>query len=279
MGIKLTITPQITSDDNVRLDVNQEISDVVAASLTNPAGLTTTKRSAITTVVVKDHQTMVIGGLISDNLTSSESKVPFFGDIPLLGWLFKSKSSKVEKTNLMIFITPYILKNEDEATALTQRKNDLLDDFRKEYKIEKKGGEPDVRSARPTGKNEATGQPVNESVQPPAEIKPTTGQAVGSTATPTMPAVVRPATEQTMGSAATPTTPAVVRPAAEQAAGSTATPTTPAVVRPTIEQTMGSMATPTTSPVLKSATDQTPGSFSTPTLPPVKSGAPAEGGR
>ncbi len=111
VGIKLSLTPQITSDDNVRLDINQEISDVIESSSLNDAGPTTSKRSASTTVVVKDRETMVIGGLIRDNVTSSTMKVPLLGDIPILGWLFKYKTSRVEKTNLMIFITPYIIKN------------------------------------------------------------------------------------------------------------------------------------------------------------------------
>jgi general secretion pathway protein D len=142
VGIKLALTPQISSDDNVRLEINQEISDVIAASSTNAAGPTTSKRSASTTVVVKDRQTMVIGGLIRDNVTSTTSKVPFLGDIPILGWLFKSKTTSIEKTNLMIFITPYIIKNENEASDLTRKKGDALDEFRKEYRIEKKGTEP-----------------------------------------------------------------------------------------------------------------------------------------
>ena len=142
VGIKLTLTPQIASDDNVRLEVNQEISDVIASTQANPGGPTTSKRSASTTVVVKDRQTMVIGGLIRDNVTSTTSKVPFLGDIPLLGWLFKSKTTSIEKTNLMIFITPYIIKNENEATEITKKKSDTLEEFRKEYRIEKKGIEP-----------------------------------------------------------------------------------------------------------------------------------------
>ncbi len=154
VGIKLALTPQIASDDNVRLEVNQEISDVVAATLTNPAGPTTSKRSASTTIVVKDRQTMVIGGLIRDNLTTSTSKVPFLGDIPILGWLFKSKTTSVDKTNLMIFITPYIIKNESEAADLTRQKNDALEDFRKEYRIEKKGIEPKILAPKPSGAGE-----------------------------------------------------------------------------------------------------------------------------
>jgi len=140
VGIKLTLTPQISSDDSVRLEVNQEISDVIATTTSNPAGPTTDKRSASTTVVVKDRQTMVIGGLITDNVTKSTSKVPFLGDIPILGWLFKTQTTNVEKDDLMIFITPYIIKNEGEATELTKQRNESLENFRKEYKIEKKEG-------------------------------------------------------------------------------------------------------------------------------------------
>jgi general secretion pathway protein D len=139
VGIKLSLTPQITSDDNVRLEVNQEISDVIETSSANEAGPTTSKRSASTTVVVKDRETMVIGGLIRDNVTASTIKVPLLGDIPVLGWLFKFKTAKVEKTNLMIFITPHIIKTAEESAELTRQRENILNEFRKEYHIEKKG--------------------------------------------------------------------------------------------------------------------------------------------
>jgi general secretion pathway protein D len=151
LGITLQLTPQITSDDNVRLEVKQEISAVIATAGLNPN---------LTTVVVKDRQTMVIGGLIRDNVVSSTSKVPLLGDIPILGWLFKFKTTKVEKTNLMIFITPYIIKTEADAGDLTNRKNDTLDQFRKEYRIEKKG-------AQPAGKTGAAEKPAVESPSKP----------------------------------------------------------------------------------------------------------------
>ncbi len=138
VGIKLSLTPQITSDDNVRLEVNQEISDVIATSAANEAGPTTSKRSASTTVVVKDRETMVIGGLIRDNVTSSTIKVPLLGDIPVLGWLFKYKTNQIEKTNLMIFITPHIIKTAEESAELTRERENILNEFRKEYHIEKK---------------------------------------------------------------------------------------------------------------------------------------------
>jgi type II secretory pathway component GspD/PulD (secretin) len=227
VGIKLTLTPQITSDDNVRLEVSQEISDVDASSKQNPNGLITNKRSASTTVVVKDRQTMVIGGLIRDNVTSSESKVPFLGDIPILGWLFKSKTTSVEKTNLMIFITPYIIKTEAEATDLTQRKNDALGDFRREYRIEEKmgiapmipprqGGVVQPEAAAPaveTPAPETTLQPespVPQPVEPLGENAPLENPAAG-------PGQPQPALEQKIETA--PSTTALPPPATNEVPG------------------------------------------------------------
>ncbi len=216
VGIKLTLTPQIASDNNVRLEVSQEISDVLASTLANPAGPTTSKRSASTTVVVKDRQTMVIGGLIRDNVTSTESKVPLLGDIPILGWLFKSKSTSVEKTNLMIFITPYIIKNEGEAEGLTKQKNDALEEFRKQYRIEKKGSEPVISAPTQSG---AAAQPGPTMQSGATTTAPAGGEGqtapnlqTGATATipveaAPVPAEGRPVPEQNLDSSATVTQP------------------------------------------------------------------------
>jgi general secretion pathway protein D len=168
VGISLKLTPQITSDDNVRLEVYQEISDITVTPGLNPnvVGPSTSKRSASTTVVVKDQQTMVIGGLIRDNVTSSTSKVPLLGDIPILGWLFKFKTTKVEKTNLMIFITPYIIKTEADIAELTKKKGNALEKFRDQYGIEKKemGGliESKKPGTAPTGTTQSPAQPVEK---------------------------------------------------------------------------------------------------------------------
>jgi len=184
VGIKLTLTPQIASDDNVRLDVNQEISDVVSSSSSNITGLITNKRSASTTVVVKDRQTMVIGGLIRDNVVSSTSKVPLLGDIPILGWLFKYTTTRMEKTNLMIFITPYIIKNEGDATDITMRKNETLEDFRKEYRIEQKSRSSSSIPKRPT----ADAKPTAASPElKTAESGTTAGNTIKSVETQTAP--------------------------------------------------------------------------------------------
>ena len=159
VGITLKITPQITSDDNVKLDIYQEISAVTETAGLNPnvVGPSTSKRSASTTVVVKDRETMVIGGLIRDNVTSATMKVPLLGDIPILGWLFKYKTTKVEKTNLMIFITPYVIKSEAEAVELTRKKGEAMEQFRQEHRIEKKETSGLPESSKPAAPSPPAG--------------------------------------------------------------------------------------------------------------------------
>ena len=119
VGVRLKITPQITEGDYIKLDIYQEISAVKQSTqeiLIN-VGPTTTKRSTKTSVVVKDGQTVVIGGLMEEKTNESVSKVPILGDIPILGWLFKYKSTTKNKTNLLVFITPHRVK---EAGALAK---------------------------------------------------------------------------------------------------------------------------------------------------------------
>ena len=130
---------------------------MVESTSANEAGPTTSKRSAITTVVVKDRETMVIGGLIRDNVTSSTMKVPLLGDIPILGWLFKYKTTKVDKVNLMIFITPYIIKTAEESAELTRHREAILEGFREKFRIEKKGVEPQPMF-KPSGTREGMEQ-------------------------------------------------------------------------------------------------------------------------
>jgi len=124
IGITLRLTPQITEGDYVKLDVYQEISalkqesEVVVISV----GPSTTKRSTKTTVIVKDNETVVIGGLMEERLEENINKVPLLGDIPLLGWLFKSKTYDKKKTNLLVFLSPHIIKDGAELAAITEKK-------------------------------------------------------------------------------------------------------------------------------------------------------------
>jgi len=119
IGINLKIKPQISEGDYIRMDINQEIS-AVKDSRGQAVDLVTTKRSAKTSVVVKDKETVIIGGLIQDTEEDTVSKVPFLGDIPLLGWLFKTKSKTRKKTNLMILLTPHIVRDAADLAEMTR---------------------------------------------------------------------------------------------------------------------------------------------------------------
>ncbi len=120
IGINLKIKPQISEGDYIRMDINQEIS-AVKDSKGQAIDLVTTKRSAKTSIVVKDKETVVIGGLIQDTENETITKVPFLGDIPGLGWLFKTKTKTRQKTNLMIMLTPHIVKDAADLAETSQQ--------------------------------------------------------------------------------------------------------------------------------------------------------------
>ncbi|MHB8482738.1 MAG: secretin N-terminal domain-containing protein [Nitrospiria bacterium] len=139
VGVSLELTPEVLEDKRVKLDIRTEISSVVATaqSVTQGLGPTTNKREATTSIIVPDQQTLVIGGLIRDDYVKSENKVPFLGDIPILGWLFKYQSKNLDKTNLMIFLTPHIIREPDQLNALKENKVDKQDEFIQKNKMEK----------------------------------------------------------------------------------------------------------------------------------------------
>lgn len=124
VGITLRLTPQIAEGDYVKLDIFQEISALKQEStdVTLTVGPTTTKRSTKTSVFVKDNQTVVIGGLMEEREEENVTKVPLLGDIPLLGWLFKNRSIEKKKTNLIVFLTPHIIKEAEQLSKLTDNK-------------------------------------------------------------------------------------------------------------------------------------------------------------
>ncbi len=131
VALKLKITPHVNQSDFVRMVVDQEINEV--KSIDQIVGPTTSKRKATTTVVVKDQQTVVIGGLITEKLKENVSKVPLLGDIPLFGYLFKSTVKRVEKTNLLIFITPYIIRDESDLRRIFMEKVKQRKEFIEKY--------------------------------------------------------------------------------------------------------------------------------------------------
>ena len=126
VGLTLRIKPQISEGGTVRLDIFQEVSNVDKNSIKDPSGLTTNKRSVETSVLVNDGQIIVIGGLIQDSVSDGASKIPFFGDIPLIGGLFRYDNRSRTKTNLMVFLRPTVLRDAQRADALTSNRYDYI---------------------------------------------------------------------------------------------------------------------------------------------------------
>jgi general secretion pathway protein D len=132
VGKILKITPSVTEGRLVRMKISLEVTSVDerATQTTSSTLPVTLKRTVDTTVIVRDSQTVVIGGLIDDTTSETEDKVPGLGDIPLLGWLFRDTSSSHEKTNLFIFLTPKVIKNPAEAEEILQDKKEEMDTVR-----------------------------------------------------------------------------------------------------------------------------------------------------
>jgi len=124
VGVKLIVTPSISEGDVVRLEIEQEISGVTDS--TAGADIITTKRQIKTNVLADNGETIVLGGLIRDDISQSESKVPLLGDIPWLGRLFRSSSKVVTKQNLLVFLKPTILRDKEMTRKVTEDKFDEL---------------------------------------------------------------------------------------------------------------------------------------------------------
>jgi general secretion pathway protein D len=138
VGVTLKITPQINEKRFVKLKIFEEISRVVSETTQlSPTQVvlapTTTKRTAETNVQVRDGQTVVIAGLVGDNVDVSTTKVPCLGDIPIVGWLFKSESRNTTRTNLLIFLTPYIVATPEEADQIYLKKSNMMEKVQEGY--------------------------------------------------------------------------------------------------------------------------------------------------
>jgi general secretion pathway protein D len=131
--LALDIKPHISTDDSILLEVKQSSSDMVDDSNTE-LGPTWTERSVDTRVLVRDQQTIVLGGLTQMRETEGQSKVPLLGDIPLLGYLFKYTKKSRRKMNLLILLTPYIVKDHLELEAIRARKQREYDEFARSFR-------------------------------------------------------------------------------------------------------------------------------------------------
>lgn len=125
IGTSLQITPRINQGNTLTLDLKQKVENVTA-SVEGASDIVTNKREISTKVLMRDDQILVLGGLISDEQTGSKQKVPILGDLPLIGKLFSSDSSKHTKNNLMVFIHPVILRDDERAEEVTRQNYEYM---------------------------------------------------------------------------------------------------------------------------------------------------------
>ncbi|MDP3857565.1 MAG: type II secretion system secretin GspD [Stagnimonas sp.] len=169
VGLKLGVTPQINEGDTVKLKIKLESSSVASGGA-GSANLVTNKRTITNTVNVESGQVLVIGGLTDDKLNDGVSGVPLLSSIPVVGNLFKSRSVRKEKSNLMVFIHPTILRNQDDGDFYTQRKYDSVRDV--QVKAAEKGKVPLVGGPRPVMPELDAYVRDNSQPQPPPSAAP-----------------------------------------------------------------------------------------------------------
>jgi general secretion pathway protein D len=120
----LKVKPQISEGNTIKLVIHQEVSSIANATISG--GITTNKRSIDTSVLVDDGSIIVLGGLIEDRVSETVSKVPFLGDLPGVGSLFRTVGRGHSKTNLMVFLRPYVMKSPDDASKMSNSRYDFI---------------------------------------------------------------------------------------------------------------------------------------------------------
>jgi general secretion pathway protein D len=134
VALEMKLTPHVNEHDIIRLEVDEKISELAPGS--SNLGPSTSERTAKTIVVAKDQQTILIGGLMSDKVINSVTKIPLLGDIPILGFFFRSTTKHVVKTNLIIALTPYVITDQSDLRRVLEKKMKERREF-----VERFGGE------------------------------------------------------------------------------------------------------------------------------------------
>jgi general secretion pathway protein D len=119
-GVILSVTPRINESGRVQLEIEQEVSSVVKTTTSNIDSPTIQQRRVKTTVVVNDGEVLALGGMIQDQATKGSSQIPLLGDIPGLGAVFSNRSNSVQKTELIILITPRVVRDRSESRLVTE---------------------------------------------------------------------------------------------------------------------------------------------------------------
>ncbi|MBY4946616.1 type II secretion system secretin GspD [Cupriavidus respiraculi] len=201
VGITLRVKPQITDGGLVRLQIFQESSSVVPSTAALIQGPTTNVRSIETNVLVNDGQIIVLGGLIEDNYSDGVQKVPLLGDLPLVGGLFRYENKARGKTNLLVFLRPYVMRTSGATDRISQDRYGYMRAQQQGYvspNIMLRSGEtpvlppadaPGAPFVDPRANGPVPGPlPVPQTLPPPEPRPPATGPAPGSTPAPVAPA-------------------------------------------------------------------------------------------
>jgi general secretion pathway protein D len=170
VGLTLRVKPQISENGTVKMQIFQEVSSVQASSINSATGLITNKRSIESNVLVEDGGIVVLGGLLQDEYSGNQEKVPGVGDVPLLGNLFKSETRSRKKTNLMVFLRPVVLRDGAQTDELSLDRYDLM-------RIKQEGSQP----------NPSVVVPVNQGPVLPQVTRPRTAPGTTTPPSPTAP--------------------------------------------------------------------------------------------
>ncbi|MCE2744555.1 MAG: type II secretion system secretin GspD [Burkholderiales bacterium] len=144
VGLTLRVKPQVSEGGIVKLGIFQEVSSVVDS--TNVSGIITNKRSIESNVLVETGNIIVLGGLVEDRVTGNEEKVPGLGDVPVLGQFFRYDNRRRQKTNLMVFLRPVVVRNEDQAQSIVTNRYDYMRQLQQENQPEKRFGLPNMEA-------------------------------------------------------------------------------------------------------------------------------------
>src|SRR4051812_31534369 len=156
VGTKIKLTPHINKNNQVRLEIQEEISEQGAGGPSGSLGtVSITQRSAKTTVVVDDQETVVIGGLMRDTKLVSHTKIPLLGDLPVLGFLFRDSTTTTAKTNLLLILTPYVIQSQEDLRKVFTRKMNERQEFLDRYFVFNSDWQPPRDYTRTNGLVEA----------------------------------------------------------------------------------------------------------------------------
>jgi general secretion pathway protein D len=171
VGLTLRVKPQISENGTVRMQIYQEVSSVEASSIDSKNGLITNKRSIESNVLVEDGAIVVLGGLLQDDTSNNQEKVPGLGNVPFFGNLFKSEARRRNKTNLMVFLRPVVVRDGSATEALSRGRYEQM-------RIQQQGIQPAATSTLPVAGSAvlpAWGAEQKPPAQPPAEAPTSPG--------------------------------------------------------------------------------------------------------